>query len=272
MVAALAGCGAKDDNVLRVGGSTTVAAVMPAAIVEVGLRGATIHLDTAGGSSQGIAGVAEGDIDLGMASRELSEHDRAKFPKADFRVVPIGLDAVAIAVNARVYASGVRWIDAQQARDLFEGKITTWKQLGGADTAPFVYDKELGRGTREGFEKWVYGKSTPPVPSFARYATVGSNQEGLTKTAGHDDGVTLLSIAWVEREPNLRALALRLADGTTVEATDATIRSGAYPLARRLNLITNGAPTSTAQAMIDFFLSGKGHEALNEQGFLPFKP
>src|SRR5881392_1193301 len=143
---------------LRVNGSTTVNPVAAeAAEVLRAQKNLDITVDTQGGSSGGIAGVGDGSIDVGMSSKPLSDDDRKKYPAVAFVATEIGRDAVAIVVSDDVWKGGVRVLSRNQIRDIYEQRITNWKQVGGRDRAIVFFNKEPGRGTWEVFAHWLYG-------------------------------------------------------------------------------------------------------------------
>lgn len=250
-------------------GSTTVAPIVVRASEALAESlGLEIRVDVQGGSSGGISQLADGLVEVGLSSRPIQEGDRERFPGCDFRPIRIGVDAVAIAVSRAVVDGGVRSVTRSEARALFEGRIERWSELGGPDLPVFVYDKEPGRGTREVFERWLYGDEVAPPASFERYAQVGGNEEGAAKTAAHGSAVTLLSAAWVEREPGLAALGIRDATGRVTLPTSATIATGAYPLARSLFVVTDGPPRGSAATLVDYLLGDAGQELVRAEGYL----
>lgn len=252
---------------LRINGSTTVNPVAAeAAEILRAQNKMAIVVDTQGGSSGGISGIGDGSIDIGMSSKPIAQEDRAKYPKVNFVETKIGQDAVAIVVAAAVYNGGVKAVTKAQARDLYEGKITNWKQLGGPDQKVVFLNKEPGRGTWEVFAKWLYGdpKAAPEVS----HQEVGGNEETRTKVISTKGAVSQLSSAWAENNPRIKALSVRLDDGRVVPPTAANIADGTYPMSRPLFFITNGPATGEAKRFIDFVLTPRGQELVKKHGYL----
>jgi phosphate transport system substrate-binding protein len=250
---------------LRVNGSTTVNAVAAeAAEILRAERHMEIAVDVQGGSSGGIAGVGDGSIDVGMLSKPVADDDRRKYPAVRFVTTQIGRDAVALVVSADVYNGGVRALTKAQVRDIYEGRITNWKQAGGPDRRIAFFNKEPGRGTWEVFAHWLYGdpKKAPPVS----HPEVGGNEETRNKVASTRGAVSQLSASWATG--NVRPLSIRLDDGTITSPVAAEIVSGRYPMSRPLFLLTNGAPAGPARAFIDFVLSPRGQELVRKHGYL----
>lgn len=255
---------------LRLQGSTTVNPICAeAAEILKKKQGRSILVDPQGGSAGGLAALGEGLVDIAMTSKPVSDKEKARYPAVTFVETAIGMDAVAIVVSKPVIEGGLTFITRQQLRDLFEGKVARWNQVGGPDLEVFVYDKEPGRGTREAFDHFVYGKEVPPLVSFRNYAQVGGNEETRTKVAGHGSAVSQLSASWIDAEPRMGAIALKLDDGREVRPVESAIRDGSYPMARKLNLVTRGAPEGRARAFIEFVLSPEGQDLVEKHGYLP---
>lgn len=253
---------------LRVNGSTTVNPVATeAAEILRAEKKMAITVDTQGGSSGGISGIADHSIEVGMSSKAITDEDRKKFPKVNFVSTSVGQDAVALVVSKDVWDGGVKALSRRQAKDIYEGKITNWKQVGGPDRRIVFFNKEPGRGTWEVFAHWLYGntKNAPAV----RHREVGGNEEGRTKVATTKGAITQLSFAWAEGDARIHALGAKLDDGRVIVPSAATIADHSYPMARPLLFITDGPPRGEAKLLIDFVLSSRGQSLVRKHGYLP---
>ncbi|MFC8425723.1 phosphate ABC transporter substrate-binding protein [Streptomyces sp. NPDC057236] len=269
-VVSLAGCadgGAGKGGALQVSGSTTVAPVAADAAEALKADGLDITVATQGGSAGGISQLAAGQINIALSSKPLAEEDKAANPDTDFLPTQIGADAVGVIVTKEVADSGVKNLTADQVRDLFEGKINNWSEVGGPDLDVFVYDKEPGRGTREVLDKYIYGdEKAPPPPESGNYAIVGGNLETRNKLESTPGAVAPLSTSFVEGRDGLAAVTL---DG--IEPSPENIASGKYPMARPLYLITDGEPEGSAKKFVDYVLSPKGQKLMTKHGYLTLK-
>ncbi|HXU32014.1 MAG TPA: phosphate ABC transporter substrate-binding protein [Thermoanaerobaculia bacterium] len=251
---------------LRINGSTTVnPVVVEAAEILRAEKKATIFVDTQGGSSGGIAALGEGRAEIGMISRDLEPDDATKFPKVHFQATRIGTDALALVVSKDVWQGGVRILSRQQVQGIYEGTITNWKAVGGPDRRIVFFNKEPGRGTWEAFAKWLYGdpKKAPDVS----HPEVGANEEGRNKVASTPGSISQLSAAWADQK-TVFAVAIRRLDGKVVAPTHATIADGSYPIARPLQVVTDGPPKGLAKEMIDLLLSPRGQALVEKHGYL----
>jgi phosphate transport system substrate-binding protein len=251
---------------LKINGSTTVN--LPAAEAAEILRTEkkmNIQVDTQGGSSGGISMVGDSLVHIGMLSKPLSDDDRKKYPQANFKLTHIGEDAVAMIVSQDVWDGGVKALTKQQLRDIYEGKIKNWKDVGGADRRIAFFNKEPGRGTWEVFTHWLYGDSKKaPQVSFPE---VGGNEETRNKVASTRGALSQLSSSWADGQ-KVFALGIKNDDGKTVSPAPANIANRTYPMSRPLFLLTNGEPTGPAKTFIDFLLSSRGQELVRKHGYL----
>ena len=270
-VLSLSGCadgGGGKSGALQVSGSTTVAPV--AADAADALKksdGLDITVATQGGSAGGISQLASGQIDIALSSKPLAEEDEKANSGTDFVTTQVGSDAVGIVVTKQVADAGVKNLTADQVRDLFEGKIKNWSEVGGPNLDVFVYDKEPGRGTREVLEKYLYGdKKAPPPPESGKYAVVGGNLETRNKLESTPGAIAPLSASFVDGRKRLATVTL---DG--IAPSPENIASDKYPMSRPLYLITDGKPEGTTKTFIDYVLSAQGQKLMTKHDYLTLK-
>lgn len=251
---------------LKINGSTTVN--LPVAEAAENLRAERkmdIQVDTQGGSSGGISMLGEGLVQVGMASKHVSDDDRAKFPKVNFNEIHIGEDAVALIVSKDVWDGGVRALTRQQAKDIYEGRIANWKDVGGKTQKIVFFNKEPGRGTWEVFAHWAYGdpKKAPQVS----LPEVGGNEETRNKVGSTRGAISQLSSAWADGK-KVFALGIKGDDGNVVLPTNENIASHSYPMSRPLFILTNGEATAEAKVLVDYMLSPAGQALVRKHGYL----
>ncbi len=250
---------------LKINGSTTVNPIVVEAAERLEeSKNWKIVVDTQGGSSGGVAQLAEGLVDIGMISRPLADHDRGKFPKFSFAAHIIGYDGVALVVPQKLAQRGVKALTKDQIKKIYEGTITNWRDCGGPDQRIVFYNKEPGRGTWETFANYLYGSAEKAPKVF--HLEVGSNQEGLTKVTQTNGGITQLSAAWAKGE--VYPLAI-LEGNKVIEPNSSNIGSGVYPMSRPLVLVTAAKPTEDVQKFVGYILSPEGQSIVAKHGYLP---
>ena len=254
---------------LKINGSTTVN--LPAAEAAEILRAERkldIQVDTQGGSSGGVSMLGDGLVQIGMLSRRVNDDDRAKYPAVKFREIQIGEDAVALIVSRDVWDGGVHALTQQQIKDIYESRITNWKDVGGKPQRIAFFNKEPGRGTWEVFAHWAYGN--PKAAPQVSFPEVGGNEETRNKVGSTRGALSQLSASWADGR-KIFALGIKREDGTVVDPTNENIANQKYPLSRSLLLLTNGEPTGVARTYVDFMLSDRGQDLVKKHGYLRLK-
>jgi phosphate transport system substrate-binding protein len=251
---------------LRINGSTTVNPVVAeAAEILRAERGLTIHVDTQGGSSGGIAALGDGRAEIAMISRPLEDEDRTRYPKAHFQPIRIGSDAVALVVSRDVWVGGVHSLSKAEVQGIYEGRIRSWRELGGSERRIVFFNKEPGRGTWEVFAHWAYGD--PQKAPLVNLPEVGANEEALNKVASTQGAISQLSSSWADGK-RVFALGIKKEDGKVVQPALTAVRDGSYPLARPLQVVTDGPPRGESKALVDFLLSPRGQALVEKHGYL----
>jgi phosphate transport system substrate-binding protein len=150
-------------------------------------------------------------------------------------------------------------------KEIYEGRVTNWKELGGPDRRIVFFNKEPGRGTWEVFAHWLYGdaKKAPPVS----FREVGANEEARNKVGSTRGAISQLSASWADGK-TVFALGLKDDAGAAVEPTAANIKAGRYGMSRTLFLVTNGPPQGDAKVFVDFMLSRRGQDIVRKHGYL----
>lgn len=194
-----------------------------------------------GGSGVGVKSVAEGTVDIGAASRELTNDEKA------LGIVDhvIARDGIAIIAHSSQMVSG---LTKSQVKDIFSGAITNWSQLGGADKTIHVVAREEGSGTRAAFEEMVMGKDAVITATAILQSSNGALK---TTVAGDPDAIGFLSFGYLDS--SVKALDI---DG--IAGTVANAKNGTYPIVRPLLFLTKGEPEGLVKEFINFCLGPEG--------------
>ena len=246
-----------DNSTISVSGSTTVQPLAEKLAEAFMTENTGIRIDVqGGGSSVGVKAAGQGTSDIGMASREIKESELAEFPKLN--VIVIARDGIAIVANADVTVSD---LTVEQVRDIFSGKITNWKDLGGEDQNIIVVSREEGSGTRGAFEELVMGKDALITASAILQPSNGSIRTTVSTTPY---SIGYMSFGYLD--DTIKAISIGGIAPTEPNAAD-----GSYPIVRPLNMLTNGEPTGPVKAFLDFILSDAGQKLVVEDGYIPVK-
>ena len=135
------------------------------------------------GSGAGIEAVTNGTADIGNSSRSLKDEEKAAGVAENI----VAIDGIAVCVDP---ANEVADLTKEQLTNIYNGTVTNWKEVGGADEPISVIGREAGSGTRGAFEELLellrqsgYQIKGGKVPSllgadqkrFIRMDTLGEN-------------------------------------------------------------------------------------------------
>jgi len=260
-------CGDKNESIY-ISGSTTVLPVISIAAEQFKVIHPDINIIiNAGGSGVGINQLGEKKIEIGMASRDITTEEIAKYPGVIFNIISIGKDAVVPVVASEIYNAGIKALSLEQINKIYKGEINNWNEVGGPDKEILCVDKEQARGTRHVFMKIVMGDKEAEAPGAD--LVLGSNNEEQTAIAQSDAAIGMLSNAWLNND--IVGLGIIMPNGKTIEPTLQNIINGTFPITRDLYIIVNGNPQGNVKKFIDFLLSDEGQKIVEETGYVSIK-
>jgi phosphate transport system substrate-binding protein len=237
---ALAGCASQTatsapggEASITVAGST---AMLPL-VVEASGRYQRLHPAvkisvSGGGSSTGINQVAAKAIDIGDSDILAVGHPEL----VDHRVAAVGF---AVITNP---GAGVKNLSRAQLRDVFSGKITDWKDVGGGSQKIVVVNRPRSSGTRAVFSKVIMG-ATPLAEGGLVEDATGTVVSVVRSTPGAVSYVALSGITSA-------AVTVVSVDGIAPAA--ATIASGRYQIWSYEHMYTLGQPAGEVARFITF--------------------
>lgn len=201
-------------------------------------------------SGTGIRATVAGSSDIGMSSRALKPEDGAGLAGT-----VIAYDGIAVIVNN---ANDVEGLSKQQIVDIFSGKITNWKDVGGKDENIYVYQREAASGTRTAFNELIMNSTN--VTDRALQATNTLNM--IQSVKGNPGAIGYCSYS--ELSPDVKALKIG-----GVAPSPATIRDRTYPVQRPFLLVTRGQPARPEVVeFIRFVMSEEGQKLLAENNLV----
>ncbi len=264
-LAGLSACSAPER--MSVSGSTTVLPAVSRAAEQFTADTGQLITVNAGGSGSGFNQLAEGQTDIGMMSRDITEGERAQFPNFTFMPIAIGRDAVVPVVSSEIYDAGVTQLSLSDIAKIYRGESDNWAEFGGPDKAIFVIDKESSSGTRQTFMDIVMGSSKADAPGAD--LVIGSNNEEQTAMTQSDAAIGMLSIAWLNDD--VKGLSVELANGEIVTPTLMNVQNGRFPIVRDLNIVVRNDISAPAQSFVDYLLSAEGQVFVEQSGYIKIK-
>ena len=261
IIASLSGClegGEKQTITIR--GSTTVLPIAQKAAEEYMEKHPDVDVRVSGGgSSVGIQSVGEGIADIGMASRELKDEEKSRYP--NLKPIAIAKDGIAIIVHPD---NPITSLTLEQIRGIYNGTYTNWEEVGGPDKEIVVINRDSASGTREFFWKHVMLKDDFVATALEKNSN-GAVKQTVSQTP---NAIGYVGLGYVDN--SVKAVKIKK-DGMEIEPTVENILNGEYPISRSLYMITNGEPKGIAKDFIDFVLSEEGQKIVEEEGFVPIE-
>ncbi len=198
------------------------------------------------GSAAGLQALRRGSADLALVSRDLQPAEEFD-PQSGERLLAyseIARDAIAVVVHA---ANSLPSLTLYQLRDVFEGRITNWQQLGGPDQHIQVISREDGSGTRAVFEELVM-RDRRVTPT----AVIMPSSEAVRRQVAQESGaIAYLSLGYLGKE--VQALAIN-----GIMPTRETVADGTYPIVRPFLLVSPPNPKTEVAAFTQFVRSPAG--------------
>ncbi len=207
------------------------------------------------GSSAGLQALIDGQCDIADSSRSLTPAEKKKGLVENV----VAIDGIAISLNKK---NKVNNVTAKQLADIYTGKITNWKQLGGADEKIVVIGRESASGTRAAFEELL------KVENKCKYAQELDNTGAVVaKCASTTGAIGYVSLDAVDN-------TIKTAKLNGVEATESNIKAGTYKLSRPFAMATKGAiskQNKKVQAIFKYVNSDEGQKILKKVGLISAK-
>lgn len=213
-----------------------------------------------GGSGTGVAALLNKTVDVANASRELKDEEKTQAQTAGINPVTtaVARDGVGIIVNT---ANPVTDITEENLGKIYRGEIANWKDVGGSDAPIVLLGRDSSSGTYAFVQEEVVGKEKTYAKSMQN---LQSNQAIVDQVGKSPNAIGYVGLGY--ENDTIKVITV---DGKKADA--ASVLDGSYPLARALNMITDGEPTGVAKAYIDWILGADGQKIVTEQGFVPVK-
>lgn len=220
---------------------------------------------TGGGSGTGIAALINGTTDICSSSRPIKKDEVAQLEKKfgyKGLEIRVAMDGLAVYVHK---SNPVKQLTMAQIKDIFTGKVTNWKDVGGANKPILLYSRENNSGTYEFFKEHVLQKQ-----DFASNAQHMAGTAALINAVSKDPNSIGFGGAAYAKNVKVVAVA-KDASSKGVLPNDASIHSGEYPISRFLYFYLNQKPAGNVKKFIDWVISPAGQKIVTEVGYYPIK-
>jgi len=239
-------------------GSTTVLPIAQAAL-EAYMKahpGVNISL-SAGGSGDGIKALIDKSTDIASSSREIKDNEVALAREKGVNPVAhtIAIDAIVPIAHP---SNKVQGLTTDQLSQIYQGKITNWREVGGDNLTIVVVSRDSSSGT---FESWghLVLNNARVTPRAQLQASNGAVVQAVSKNRY---AIGYIGLGYLNT--SVKGLTV---NGITASAK--TALSKEYPIARPLYMYTNGQPKGEVANFLKFVLSPAGQRLVAKEGFVP---
>ncbi|MCC7302247.1 MAG: PstS family phosphate ABC transporter substrate-binding protein [Bacteroidia bacterium] len=217
-----------------------------------------------GGSGVGISALMDGTTDIAMSSRKLKLDEKMKLQESGKNVkeVIIAYDALAVIVNP---GNKIKQLTREQIENIFTGKYTNWKQVGGDDMQIIAYSRETSSGTYEFFKEHVMKKKNYS-PKVLNMPATGAIIQSVGQTKG---AIGYVGLAYLEKE--VTALKVSYDGKTFTEPNMTNAKNKSYPVVRPLYYYYATKSESKVKPFVDYILSTEGQGIVEKVGYVPVK-
>lgn len=264
---ALAGCGqasqpqsqgsqtgkTADKKTVTAAGSTALQPLVAIASTEFMKNNQGIQVNVSGGGSfTGLNNVASGSVDIGNSDVFVTDELKDK-GLVDHQV------AVAPFLLITNKSVSVDNLTKEQMKDIFTGKITNWKDVGGNDQKISIIGRAKSSGSRATISKIVMD-GQDFTPSAASQDSTGNLITGVAQTPG---AIGYIDAAYLK--DTVRALKYN-----GVAYSPEAVAGGQYPIYAFEHMYTKGEPTGNVKAFLDYMMSPDfQNKNVEKAGFLP---
>ncbi|HTB82348.1 MAG TPA: phosphate ABC transporter substrate-binding protein [Candidatus Sulfotelmatobacter sp.] len=211
------------------------------------------------GSAYGIGALMGSFCDIAASSKAVGKEqlEVAQVRGVEFKEYILGSYTVTILVNA---ANPVSNLTSNQVQNIFTGKISNWKEVGGPDAPVHLFVRDPVSGTHLGFKELAMANQDYAVQ--ARFLT---NYAGIADAVAQDPNG--IGYSGLDASP---AAGTKIVSVDGVAPSVATVNNGKYSYVRALRFYTD-APKESAKAkdFINYVLGSDGQKVLTQMGYAP---
>lgn len=203
---------------------------------------------------------------------EAPDYVKEELQKANVQLEqkPIGVDALVFIVNED---NPVQALTQQQLRDIYAGKITNWKDVGGKDQAIVAFQRGEDSGSQTLFKKLlIQGGELMTPPSELAPAAMGELVDSIADYNNSANAIGFSVYYYIDQMYSKPGLRLLTVDGVT--PSNDTLADGSYPLCNDFYAVIHpdAAADSPERQLYDWLDTPAGVQCIEKAGYVAAKP
>ncbi|MBM3120689.1 MAG: phosphate ABC transporter substrate-binding protein [Chloroflexi bacterium] len=226
---------------------------------------------TGGGSGAGLAALVNGTTDIANASRPIKpeEIEQARAKGFTPQELVVARDAIAVLVNP---GNPVDELTLVQVADIFSGRISNWREVGGEDRPIVRLSRETNSGTHVYFLEHVLRRGENGNETlFSTDTLLLPSSEGISaEIRQNPNAIGYDGLGYVT--PDLKVVAVAEAGMPFILPSIQTVNDGTYPIARDLYMYTAGEPDGVLADYLRWILGPEAQALVASLGFVPVEP
>jgi len=223
-------------------------------------------------TTQSFRNLANGLCDILIVSEPVPEvFDELKAMGFEIEMAPIALDALVFVVNA---GNPVNDLTHQQIKDIYTGKITNWKEVGGDDIEIVPFQRNAEAGSQVLMEKLVMDGLDMTEPPIQTIMTAFGMGELITAMKGFDGSASAIGYTvFFFAEDMGMADGLKILSVNGVQPNTETIRSNDYPFINPYYTVISASEPENSPARIlwNWLQTDNGQKLVGLEGYVSIR-
>lgn len=213
-------------------------------------------------------GLLEGTVDLLLTTpMSQAQRDNAKEANVGLTEIPVTKEGFVFVVNAK---NPVESLSQQQLKDIYSGKITNWKELGGADAAIIPYQRNTDSGSQNFMIDFMQDSELMDAPVDLRPGEMGHLMDAIAVNDNAENAIGY-SVYTYAADMYRDAASTKFIKVDGVAPSRAAMADGTYPLTANNYAVfrTDAAKDAPVRTLVDYMLSEEGQTAAADAGYVP---
>ena len=194
------------------------------------------------------------------------EKRRAAEAGLELVITPIGREAFVFIVNEK---NTIPSLTIAQIKDIYAGRVTRWKQVGGTGGAIIPFQRDPNSGSQSRMERFMRGDTLVPPRMEWRVVSMGGLVERVARHRNYRESIGYSFLFYISNMVDKHGLRLLPVEG--IAPTTESIRDGSYPLTETICVVTTGTDHPSVQPFIEWILSPQGQRMVEKVGYVPIE-
>lgn len=205
-----------------------------------------------------------GKVDMIFAAApSKSQVTMAKQYGKELKMTPIGREAFVFFVNQKNAIDGLKM---EQIKDIYAGKVTNWKEVGGASDKIRAFQRPADSGSQSALEHLMGERPLMEAPTEDIVTGMGGIINEVSQYKNYKNAIGYTFRFYSTEMVQNKEIKLLEIDG--IAPTKETIRSGEYPIASEFYIVTAGSDNPNLEKFIAWVLSPQGQELIEKTGYV----